>query len=93
MSVYLEAVKVLEERGWHQGGYHGPDGAVCVQHAIDIAAGSQEDRYESVYAVLERDFDWPEAEPIGWWNDDPSTSYEDVVLALKKAHELSEAGA
>jgi hypothetical protein len=108
VSIYLDAIKVLEKRGWLQGDWtDGPytvppakgDGPVCLLGALAVALdlteyrdlqdlatpecqllgrladGADDDRYALVAAAA--------------WNDDESTTYEDVILLLKRAHEVS----
>lgn len=101
MSDYLRAIEVLEARGWHQGSLTGSDGSVCLIGAINTALwgspslrgrpadGVWERRKEMMWRVgvvafadrLGDDF------RVGDWNDDDHTTYEDVILALKRAHE------
>ena len=92
MSVYLDAIKVLEERGWTQSGrLEDADGAVCLYGAVNIAATGD----ARCWAAVDEGLAGALLDAIGGrgpsaWNDDPLTSYEDVVLALKRAHELAE---
>lgn len=106
MSVYLDAIKVLEQRGWCQGSYYGyrgdgdvTHGPLCVVGALSEVDGGYyvdvERKHRSVLAkalngavpnaVLN-----PDAGCLEQWNDRPSTTYEDVVLALKWAHEATQ---
>ena len=96
MSVYLEAIKVLEARGWVQGTYfkgHRDSGPVCVHRAIAIAQGSPGLLVEdwTPLTPLSRVVGQDSGDDVEKFNDDPHTSYEDIVLALKRAHEASEA--
>lgn len=62
----------------------------CVNLALWVAAGDDQAAGAAQAFLMDRVLGGRE----GWqFNDDPSTSYEDVVLALKRAHELSEAAA
>lgn len=103
MSVFLKAIEVLEERGWVQGAYYeakddeGPV-SVCLTAALAIAEGAlsvcspskqateavqRQLNLDPIYDGLTQLEDWS----VEDWNDDPSTTYEDVVLALKRTHE------
>lgn len=96
-EVLLGAIEVLRERGWYQGDFAGPDGSVCVvgacyQHLFGQphppARFSGDDAAVLVFAINVLAL---LKEPnIAVFNDDPSTSYEDVVLILKRAAELAE---
>lgn len=103
MSVYLDAIRVLEERGWAQGHFVDEESAVCLRGAIRLALGGAPDPAmvgartpENVYAVDEAeqralhvllDLLAWRAESVQRYNDDQRTAYEDVVLLLKRAHE------
>lgn len=96
-SVFLDAIKVLEQRGWCQGAYFEgskSDGQRCLASALALASGSRyligtEDR--KAEAAVARVLGLVDADEIEKFNDDPSTTYEDVILALKRAHEAWEA--
>lgn len=90
MSVFADAIKVLEERGHNRSGSLVSHGRVCMLAAIGIARTGQPDEWTTAdYALIEL------AEPetvysgVGSWNDHHSV--EEVIAVLKKAHELSEA--
>ncbi len=82
-----KARDVLAERGWCQRTYQDQDGRVCLVTALTYAAGVDEgEAWSEAYGLLGR----VSGEPVlSAWNDDPSRSYEDVVLALKEAEELA----
>lgn len=103
MSVFLDAIKVLEERGWRQGSISDPDldwddyatSPLCLFGALAVAktgianvymANPSDLFYGNEDSVLRSLTD---GAPV-LFNDDPSTSYEDVILLLKRAHEAWE---
>ena len=102
-EVLSKARDVLAERGWHQGDFAtAPDGAVCAVGACSVAAYGMPTMIAETFGDpdgetllrLIRDVicDSQYADPmstIAQWNDDPSRTYEDVVLALKQAEELA----
>jgi hypothetical protein len=87
-NVFERAIDVLNERGWNQGRVEGPDGSRCLVGALLYVKGDlswvEEDVHLCAVIGLERDPDGF-ISPLPEWNDDPSRSYEDVVLALKEA--------
>lgn len=108
MSVYSQAIEVLEEKGWHKGSLvDHRTGSVCIVGAVNIAL------WGSVYGVASSDGQYwypldarrqkraealetlskalgvPESSGLATWNDDWRTTYEDVVLLLKRAHETT----
>lgn len=87
MSVFLDAIEVLEEQGWRQHPTTGTESTVCIWSALATAMYRGGSLGLSVH-------DTPQGvtlralEPYpSRFNDDPSTSYEDVILLLKRAHE------
>lgn len=86
MSVYHRTIKVLEERGWCQGAYEDDENRVCLSKAIGLANGFRGHTWVEQAALAEV---VPDFEGIIEFNDDPHTTYEDVVLALKRAHEAT----
>lgn len=100
VSVYLDAIKVLEECGWCQGTYYGSrkSGPFCLVSALAVASGSEYlTSTESGEAenALARMLNLPLTDHLSdscleVFNDDPHTTYEDVVLVLKRAHEANE---
>jgi hypothetical protein len=45
----LKAAKVIEERGWHKGGFMGTDGSVCLVGALVLAAQPDESIVKARY--------------------------------------------
>ena len=99
-EVLAKARDVLAERGWLQGDFDDPDtGAVCAWGAISVAATGQPmpltenteacrlglAAYEHLNRYTMREF----GRGAHQWNDRPSTTAEDVFLALKHAEELA----
>jgi hypothetical protein len=78
-DVYLRAIEVLEERGWHQGGYESADGRVCIVGALNIASGLPSDRARGHMLVLKVHRGGSD------WNDEAERTLEDIKLALKRA--------
>lgn len=73
----------IERTGWRQGALgdvHG-DGSVDVVGALLFAAGGK----KVDWAVYQAIIDETGFLSIPTWNNDPSTSLEDVILALKGA--------
>ena len=85
-EVLSKARDVLAERGWHQGDLEGEDGSVCVLAAMEVAWHGSGVPFvvlsNAVEAVIPTHL-------VSVWNDDPSRTYEDVILALKQAEELA----
>lgn len=78
------AIALLEQRGWHQGGAHGPGGSICMMGALALSVTDS----AAFMAISDRLRAQAQARGFGHaaqWNDDPGTGYEDVVLALKQA--------
>lgn len=97
-SVFLDAIRVLEERGWAQGIILRADGAVCLAGAINQACSGDPLRLSMTDEDLNaRDHAFAAIAAVTGrlphsFNDDPLTTYEDVVSALKQAHYLMENG-
>ncbi len=110
-NIFLRALGVIDERGWYQGDYEAADGRVCLVGALSVAVCGRPwtpeidaDGEEAVCAALARLKDRLVADGMprhvaddiaGRWNDDPSTTEEDVRLLLKRAAvelEAEEAG-
>lgn len=86
MNVIDRARERIERGGWCRGGYgdYEGDGPVCVMGALKAV-----DRYRSLDGLALRTIadeidDWGFT-TVPEWNDDPATSYEDVILTLKRA--------
>lgn len=93
-EVFLKAIDVLERVGWHQGGLydrlHYPS-AVCLVGALRVAALGVDGLWNTEVLPGEVLFGAMlavgvlTANDLGGWNDAPERTYEDVVLALKRA--------
>lgn len=94
-TVYSKAIDAINERGWHQGDYEGPDGSVCLFGALAFVLSDQTN-----WQLVPTMDATPVQVKLAWhidelfdgvypdiWNDSPSTSEEDVLLALKHLHE------
>ncbi len=81
-TVYSRALEILHERGWHQGGYVGDDGSVCITNALALAADSIAEYLASCGAIEEG----ADVLSLPAWNDKPERTFEDIALALKQAH-------
>lgn len=93
-EILQKAHDALEAKGWCQGGFQDGQGRVCLEGAFALATGTNHPCFidmaapgvQQAWLLLcetvqkETGFDAPHA-----WNDDPSTSVEDVKLVLKKA--------
>jgi hypothetical protein len=86
MNPFTEALRVLDERGWYQGEVEGPDGrGLCAVGALMEAAPGH--GWEASLWV-ERTFGLRETSGLvglAAFNDDPSTTEEDVRLLFKHA--------
>lgn len=101
MSVYLDAIRLLERRGWTKGQFETEDHRLCMRGALRVALGGTAvpawnyDELTDVDAaeqqLLHVLLPVLGVETVTKFNDSPHTTYEDVVLALKRAHEASEA--
>lgn len=80
-SIYAKAIDVIHERGWGKGTRWGrPKESVCLEEAIETAAGRTAEIREAVSALVQavgrRSF---------LWNDAPERTKEDVILLLEYA--------
>lgn len=89
---FLKALEVLDERGWYQGDFVGPDGGVCIWGAMNQACEGSPDvqvQGPAVDALLNtaRNTLGISALPhrLVEWNDAEGTTEEDVRLLLKQA--------
>ncbi len=92
----LKAVDVILDRGWCQNTLNTPDGRVCLEGALVLAAGvhpaavhgsvSYEQAYDTFYAALHA-VNQVLPLPAFAWNDEMATSQDDVVRVLKEAAE------
>jgi hypothetical protein len=90
MNPFTEALKVLDERGWHQGDLESEDGRVCAMGALGKVCPQYRLGSSDVLFWVEHQFGLPDTErltPLAAFNDDPATSEEDVRLLFKHAAE------
>lgn len=100
----LKAAEEIENRGWHQGNYCGPNGEVCMLGALAYAAGVDV-RAETKKSEM-RLFDIPtlrqaieemgfrtmhtfRAQSVPQWNDAPDRKKEEVLARLRDGCEAS----
>lgn len=87
------AALLIEQRGWRQGDWRGPNGELCLDAALVIAAGKiePEDLAEEWPALATAADDEIAAE-LGFgssgsscahWNDDPRRTKAEVLAALR----------
>jgi hypothetical protein len=94
-EVLSKARDVLADVGWCQkrdGVWQIPlnESPTCISNAVMYAVARDTDRYLDVLPVLTEAIGLPcEVRALTSWNDDPSRTYEDVILALKQAEELA----
>ena len=88
-EVLSKARDVLAERGWHQGGGEAKTGEVCTIRATYLAANRDKNLAWQVESLIAESVSLASAFNVPAWNDDPSRTYEDVILALKQAEELA----
>lgn len=90
-SLFAEAADIVEERGWWQGHYFGPNGEVCL---IGACLAAQTGARRSADLPADFRFGWVEdaLEPLlgRWgrsavWNDDPARTKDEVVALLRQA--------
>lgn len=93
-ELLVRSLKVLRERGWGQHSYVNADGSVCALGAGVIAQGRVVfngpllDKCDERYLFRIRDAlvpFVPDGQVVSCFNDDPSTSYEDIELMFKHA--------
>lgn len=96
-DVLTSALEALERDGWCQRAIHDPDGSHCTLGAIERGVQAQPwyvrtdtERALSAYhgaAARIRKIVRMDGTPQGVakWNDDPKTTYEDVVRTFKRA--------
>ena len=95
VSVFERLLEIIEDRGWHQGDWSGPNGEVCLSEAWHLAradlrsAGAREPRADIQLAALNEAIrEVTGGEPWGCaslWQDQQATTLEDVKLVLKIA--------
>jgi hypothetical protein len=93
-EIVREAIALLEKYGWIQGKAGSPDEGMCAIGALAYASAVQRGHANTLAGMLAGMFDTDHitaavSNVVGGgvvaFNDNPSTSYEDVVLALKQA--------
>lgn len=84
-EVLRKAGDVLRERGWHQGQFESPCGAVCVFGAVNVAITSDpgdgslsREPVDMIRRILKR---WPPN-----WNDAPGRTAAEVLATLDAAY-------
>jgi hypothetical protein len=94
-EVIREGRNILFERGWHKGGYEGPDGSVCVVGACraallgDACLPTSHEQSNDFTAIFDEALGggWREASEF---NDSPSTTFDDVIELLDRAEKIAE---
>jgi hypothetical protein len=87
-EILLRAIENLYYHGWCKLTYENKRGELCAAGAIVRAAG---DNFSKAYPAL-----WAVAKNVGYdcvakWNDDPLTTFEDVINTLGEvADEMKE---
>lgn len=90
------AADLLDERGWHQGDYIGPDGCLCALGAIYTAVCGQVPDLDDPLrgygntmvttaesrAAAELPPGWPS---LSLWNDEPGRTKTEVQALLRRA--------
>lgn len=94
-NVFVEAKRLIEEKGWYQGASHGPDGSLCATGALDricIDAVFMM-RVDEIRGIADRIAaeQYPDRivgrypYPIINVNDHPDTTQEDIFRIFEKA--------
>lgn len=85
-----KAADIIDELGWTQRSYHGPDGGVCCLGAIQLAvgAGPTSDPIHDAARLLCRRVGAPDPtdrprRKVVEWNDAPGRTREQVTAALR----------
>jgi hypothetical protein len=90
-QIVYEAIGVLAEHGWIKGHARTQDG-FCALGAMAHVANRNNLSVSQMLSVLEQ-ASASFGEGLMKYNDDPSTSYEDIVLTMKTvANKLEEEG-
>lgn len=89
-EVLREARNLLVECGWHQGSLIGPHGELCLMGALDRAAPSNHDLSDA-FVAIRRSLPPHSHKFVSEWNDDPATTFDDVIDVFDKAEKLAEA--
>lgn len=86
-TVWSEAIRLIEERGWYHGAERVPPGShpVCLWTAVsDAAIGGN---IHEIADVLKLKFGVPYLNEIFDWNDHPTRTVEDVYAVLWELHQ------
>jgi hypothetical protein len=84
MNIIDRARERIERDGWVQGSF-GDDGhPVCLFRALKLEGHTPDERL-GAYAAVDAELPMFALGRITKFNDDPSTSLEDVLLVLKRA--------
>lgn len=89
---FLKAIDIIRESGWLQLNSPDPDArGTCISNAVQSATEYEYNR--SIRQILNRGcgVEGYDCSAVFAWNDDPSRTEEDVILALKHAAEAWEA--
>lgn len=76
----LKAAEIIEERGWWQGGFDGPNGECCMLEALYAA-----ENYVAFGSVTRaaQDMGFGGIDPIVSWNDAPGRTKAEVLDRLR----------
>ena len=83
MNVIDEAMEMIRDRGWWRGDVadfrEGAIQPVCVVTAV-MRFGNQNDALRLIQEEIPEKYFF-----LDQWNDDPATSFEDLMLTMKRA--------
>lgn len=82
-TTLVDAQVILDKRGWHKGGLEGVAGGVCLLRALQIANGPGQ---AEAIRIVERCI----GTQIPSWNDNSTTTYDDVKTVLAAAKYIAE---
>lgn len=93
-QILYKAADLINERGWWQGDWTGPNGEVCADQAVrEVEDGTACSNSAWLALHLRCKGLTNGRRGVMGFNDDPSTTKEDVLLALKQAaYELESEG-
>lgn len=96
-EVIREARNQLFERGWHQGGYEGPDGSVCMAGAVNAALTGRPrllaSESNATFALIDAVRAPLEAASDGHvphFNDTEGRTFDEVIEAFDRAEKFAE---
>jgi hypothetical protein len=81
--------ETLIKLGWYQGDSHGPGGSICLVQAITTVTARTPATFLERFCAVERAL-WSAistGEPVHVFNDNPATTFGDVLAKLKIARE------